>query len=109
MFTPGSTPPVSARAVPNTRPVCAKAGAAETTRKKGEDNGTLGVRRSTAPEGFKHGGAGLVTALTVFGQLTMAVLVDHFAWLGAHHTPLNRWRMSGIALLSIGAVLIQRK
>jgi transporter family-2 protein len=59
--------------------------------------------------GFEHGGAALVTALTVFGQLTMAVLLDHFAWLGAHHTPINRWRIAGVALLSIGAVLVQRK
>jgi transporter family-2 protein len=59
--------------------------------------------------GFARGGAGLVTALTVFGQLTMAVVLDHFAFLGAHHTPVNRWRIAGVALLSIGAVLVQRK
>ena len=63
----------------------------------------------TSVAGFEHGGAGMVAAFTVFGQLTTAALLDHFAWLGAHRSPLNGWRLAGIAMLTVGAVLMQRK
>jgi bacterial/archaeal transporter family-2 protein len=63
----------------------------------------------TSVVGFGHAGAGTVAALTVFGQLMSAVLLDHFAWLGAQRTPLNGWRIAGIVMLSVGAVLVQRK
>lgn len=59
--------------------------------------------------GLKSGGAGVVIAATVFGQLTMGLVLDHFGWLGVEKSPLNGWRVAGGILLLVGAILIGKK
>lgn len=59
--------------------------------------------------GLKSGGAGIVVAATVFGQLTMGLVLDHFGWLGVEKSPLNGWRIAGGILLLVGAILIGKK
>lgn len=54
-------------------------------------------------------GAGGVTAATIAGQLTTAVVIDHFGLLGLERNPLTLSRVAGIALLVAGTLLIIRK
>ena len=54
-------------------------------------------------------GATAVIAATVFGQLTAAVLIDHFGWLNVPQIRLNWARVLGVVLLFAGTLLIQRK
>jgi bacterial/archaeal transporter family-2 protein len=53
-------------------------------------------------------GAGGVTAATVAGQLTTAVVIDRLGVLGLHETPITLQRVIGIALLFVGTVLVIR-
>ena len=53
-------------------------------------------------------GAGGVTAATIAGQLTAAVLVDQFAGLGLARHPVTAGRVRGIALLAAGTYLVVR-
>ena len=53
-------------------------------------------------------GAGGVTAATIAGQLTLAVVVDHFGWLGVERSPVSATRLAGVALLAAGVFLIVR-
>jgi len=53
-------------------------------------------------------GAASLLALALAGQLAMALVVDHFGWLGLPENPITWVRMSGVALLAIGAWLITR-
>jgi transporter family-2 protein len=53
-------------------------------------------------------GAGGLTAATIAGQLSMAVVVDHFGWLGVTRQPISAARVAGIALLALGVWLIVR-
>lgn len=53
-------------------------------------------------------GAGGVTAATIAGQLTMAVLVDQFGLLGIARHPIGVGRIAGVALLAAGVYLIVR-
>jgi len=52
-------------------------------------------------------GAAAVIAATVFGQLTAAVLIDHFGWLNVPQVRLNWGRLLGVILLFAGPLLIQ--
>jgi transporter family-2 protein len=54
-------------------------------------------------------GAGAVTAATIAGQLTAAVLVDRLGVLGLEQRPLSIARLVGVALLAIGTYLIVRE
>jgi transporter family-2 protein len=54
------------------------------------------------------GATATVTALVV-GQLTLAVLIDHFGWLGVPRTELSVTRVLGVAVLALGTLLIVRK
>lgn len=54
-------------------------------------------------------GAGAVVAGTVFGQLSAAMVLDHFGWLGVDKSPINGWKIGGAILLFAGALLMQRK
>ena len=56
-----------------------------------------------------HLGVAAVVAATVFGQLTAAVVLDHFGWLGVPQVRLNFWRISGAVLLLAGTWMMQRK
>ncbi|GAC1440697.1 MAG: DMT family transporter [Solirubrobacteraceae bacterium] len=53
-------------------------------------------------------GAGGVTAATIAGQLTMAVIVDQFGLLGVARHAIGAERVAGIVLLAAGVFLIVR-
>jgi transporter family-2 protein len=53
-------------------------------------------------------GAGGVTAATIAGQLTVAVIADRFGWLGLQHKPIGADRVAGLVLLALGVFLIVR-
>jgi transporter family-2 protein len=53
-------------------------------------------------------GAGGVTAATIAGQLTAAVIVDHLGVLGVERHPVTVGRLLGIALLAGGTYLVVR-
>ena len=53
-------------------------------------------------------GAGGLTAATVAGTLTVAVVIDHFGWLEVARSPLNAAKLLGIALLALGTYLVVR-
>lgn len=54
------------------------------------------------------GATATVTALIV-GQLTLAVIIDHFGWLGTPRSELSLTRALGVAVLVLGTLLIVRK
>jgi bacterial/archaeal transporter family-2 protein len=51
-------------------------------------------------------GAGGVTAATVAGQLTSAVVIDRLGILGLDKTPITPGRVIGVFLLFVGTVLV---
>jgi transporter family-2 protein len=53
-------------------------------------------------------GAGGVTAATIAGQLTAAVIVDQLGVLGIPKHPITAARLVGIALLTVGVYLVVR-
>jgi transporter family-2 protein len=53
-------------------------------------------------------GAGGVTAATIAGQLTAAVVIDRLGILGLTQKPLSAARVAGVALLALGVFLIVR-
>ena len=53
-------------------------------------------------------GAGGVTAATVAGQLTAAMVVDRLGVLGLEKTPVTAARLIGVVLLFAGTVLVIR-
>jgi transporter family-2 protein len=53
-------------------------------------------------------GAGGVTAATVAGQLTAAVVIDRLGVLGLEETPITPVRLLGVALLFAGTILVIR-
>ncbi len=53
-------------------------------------------------------GAAGVTAATIAGQLTLAVIVDQLGILGVVKQPITAARVAGIALLGAGVYLIVR-
>lgn len=53
-------------------------------------------------------GAGGVTAATIAGQLTMAVVIDQLGWLGVARHPVTAARLAGVALLAAGVYLVVR-
>jgi transporter family-2 protein len=53
-------------------------------------------------------GAGGVTAATVAGQLTTAVVIDRFGILGLEETPITLPRVIGVLLLFAGTFLVVR-
>ena len=54
-------------------------------------------------------GAGGVTAATIAGQLSMAVVVDQFGWLGVERNPITLARVVGVLLLAAGTYLVVRR
>ena len=53
-------------------------------------------------------GAGGLTAATIAGQLALAVVIDHFGWLGVTRSPITASKVLGIALLALGTWLVVR-
>jgi transporter family-2 protein len=71
--------------------------------------GLLGaVYVSTVLVTVRHLGAGGVTAATIAGQLTLAVIVDHLGWLGVDRQAISPARVVGILLLVAGVALVVR-
>jgi bacterial/archaeal transporter family-2 protein len=54
-------------------------------------------------------GAGGVTAATIAGQLSTAVVIDRLGILGLTQKPLSLGRIVGVALLALGVFLIVRE
>jgi transporter family-2 protein len=53
-------------------------------------------------------GAGGVTAATIAGQLTMAVVIDQLGLVGVARHPITAGRVIGVALLGAGVFLVVR-
>jgi transporter family-2 protein len=71
--------------------------------------GLLGVAYvSTVLVTVRTLGAGGVTAATIAGQLTLAVLIDQFGWLGVAQRSITVSRVAGIVLLAAGVFLVVR-
>jgi transporter family-2 protein len=71
--------------------------------------GLLGVAYvSTVLVTVRTLGAGGVTAATIAGQLTLAVIIDRFGWLGVEQKPITLARIVGVLLLAAGVTLIVR-
>jgi transporter family-2 protein len=51
-------------------------------------------------------GAGGLTAATIAGQFGLAMVVDHFGWLGIERQPITAARLAGLALVAAGTWLI---
>jgi bacterial/archaeal transporter family-2 protein len=54
-------------------------------------------------------GAGGLTALTIAGQLGLAMVIDHFGWLGVERSPITVAKVSGVILLAVGTWLVIRE
>jgi transporter family-2 protein len=54
-------------------------------------------------------GATSLLVLTLLGQLLIALIVDHFGWLGLPQNPITWVRLLGVALLGAGVWLITLK
>jgi transporter family-2 protein len=53
-------------------------------------------------------GASTLLALTIIGQISTALVLDHYGWLGFPHHPISLMRMAGAGLLLAGVLLISR-
>ncbi len=53
-------------------------------------------------------GATLFFALIVAGQMTGALVLDHFGWIGFPHDPVSMTKLLGVFLVIGGVVLISR-
>ncbi|MGH3100459.1 MAG: DMT family transporter [Thermoleophilia bacterium] len=51
-------------------------------------------------------GATGLTAVTIAGQLALAMVIDHFGWLGVERSPITAVRIAGVALLALGTWLV---
>ena len=54
-------------------------------------------------------GAGGLTAVTIAGQLGVALVIDHFGWLGVEKSPITVAKVSGVLLLAVGTWLVIRE
>ena len=52
-------------------------------------------------------GAALMMAAAIVGQLTAALVIDHYGWFGADVVPITAMRLVGVALLVGGVILIR--
>lgn len=59
--------------------------------------------------GLPRVGATVVIACAVGGQLTAALALDSFGWLGVPRVPLNPWRIVGALGLLVSVLLIQKR
>jgi transporter family-2 protein len=54
-------------------------------------------------------GAGGLTAATIAGQFAVALVVDHYGWLGVERSPITASKLAGLALLAAGTYLVVRE
>jgi transporter family-2 protein len=54
-------------------------------------------------------GVGGLTAVTIAGQLGLAVVIDHFGWLGVERSPISAAKIAGVVLLAVGTWLVIRE
>jgi len=52
-------------------------------------------------------GMASVVGLVVLGQMVMAMLIDHFGWLGLSIHTINWKRLSGALLMIVGLLIIK--
>jgi transporter family-2 protein len=53
-------------------------------------------------------GATTLLGLALLGQLSTALVLDHFGWLGLPENPITWTRVAGVALLAVGVWLVSR-
>lgn len=53
-------------------------------------------------------GAANLVSLSVAGQLTAAIVLDHYGWLGFSTHPATVWRLLGALLIMAGVLLVVR-
>jgi transporter family-2 protein len=53
-------------------------------------------------------GATSLLALTLLGQFAVALVADHYGWMGLPEHPVTLTRLAGVALLGAGVWLITR-
>jgi bacterial/archaeal transporter family-2 protein len=53
-------------------------------------------------------GVGGLTAVTIAGQLGVAIVIDHYGWLGVEKSPITVAKVLGVALLAVGTWLVIR-
>ena len=51
-------------------------------------------------------GATGLTAVTIAGQLALAMVIDHYGWLGVERSPITAVKIAGIAFLALGTWLV---
>ena len=54
-------------------------------------------------------GVGGLTAVTIAGQLGLAIVIDHFGWLGVERSPITVAKIAGVVLLGLGTWLVIRE
>lgn len=70
--------------------------------------GVMGAALVVSGVLFSHRlGAATFIACIILGQLSASVVVDHFGWVGFQAHPVNFWRLLGVGLLALGALLIR--
>lgn len=57
----------------------------------------------------EHSGAGPILAFVVAGQLTAALVLDHFGALGMKQDPVRWWKIVGLIVMAAGAGVMQIK
>lgn len=63
---------------------------------------------ATAAYASPRTGALVFMLLVLAGQMTMALLLDHFGWAGYREAPLSPGKLAGLGLVVIGIWLVQR-
>jgi len=53
-------------------------------------------------------GVGGLTATLIAAQLCVAVVIDHYGWLGVEKSPVTGAKIAGLVLLAIGTWLVIR-
>lgn len=56
---------------------------------------------------FQRLGASLSMSLMMFSQFAIALIVDHYGWLGMPQTPVSTTRIVGVGLLLGGSYLLK--
>jgi bacterial/archaeal transporter family-2 protein len=54
-------------------------------------------------------GVGGLTATLIAAQLCVAVVIDHYGWLGVEKSPITAYKVAGLLLLAAGTWLVIRE